>query len=93
MENELCRLLSVPPTLVAFRDRARAKLIPTALGKQIEIAGQQRLAAGEGIFVKPRVLEAHLRMKRNVRHKLGALAKAGWKTARGGNQNARHPSS
>jgi hypothetical protein len=91
MEKELCRILGVPDSLVRLRDRARMKLMPAALRRQIEAAEESRLAAGGGFIFRSPFLEAHLRMRDKARSKAGALAKRGWKKVRGSARNSRRP--
>jgi len=80
LEAELCKLLQIPPTVIAFRQRVRSKLIPAALRRQIAAAEQARLEDG-GEDSSP-LWKAHLRRRAAVRAHVKNAATAGWRKLR-----------
>ncbi|MEY2408378.1 MAG: hypothetical protein QOF48_1048 [Verrucomicrobiota bacterium] len=80
METEFCKLLHVPSSLIAFRERARGKLVPPALRKQMAAAQQARTADGGDSGFSP--LGSHMKRRAAMRSRVKKTATAGWNKLR-----------
>jgi hypothetical protein len=86
METELCKLLHVPASLMALRDKARARLIPASLRKKIAELEEARLASGDKTEFP--LLTGHFERRAAVRSHVKKTMAAGWNRLRRSRRSA-----